>query len=145
MIPTPYKIGGAVLGVVAFAAACFWGGYSYRDARCIATINAMVAGAEQAARSAEAGAREIERLQGEVTDAVSKLHQLREDAKNKAAEVVEREVIRYVTSDPAAGSCELPGNWLRIKNAAARGEAPEVPDAASGIDGGAAGSASGDR
>lgn len=145
MIPTPYKIGGAVLGVLAFAAACLWGGYSYRDARCNATISAMVAEAEKAARAAEADSREIERLQGEVTDTVGRLHQLREDAKNKAAEVVVREVIRYVTSHPSAGSCELPVSWLRIKNAAARGEAPEVSDAASGIDGGAAGSAPGDR
>lgn len=145
MIPTPYKIGAAVLAVLAFGGACGWGGYAYRDARCVATINGMKADAAKAAQDAEADAREIERLQGEVTASAGELHQLREAARNRTAEVVVREVIRYVTSDPDAGSCELPDNWLRIKNASARGESPGVPEAGRGADGAAAGSVAGDQ
>lgn len=145
MIPTPYKIGAAVLTVIAFGAACGWGGYSYRDARCEATINGMLAKANEATRQAEQDAREIERLQGEVTASTGELHQLRKALRSQAAELVTKEVIRYVTSDPAAGSCELPDNWLRIKNASARGEAPGVPEAGRRADGATAGTVAGDQ
>lgn len=117
------------------ASACIasaWSAYSFRDAQCAATVATMERDAHQAAREAEASAREIEALRSDITARTGEIHQLREAARQQAAEVVVKEVIRYVTSDPAAGSCDLPDSWLRIKNAAARGEPAGVPEAAGG-------------
>lgn len=110
--------------IAALCSASAWLGYSYRDARCAATVATMERDAHQAVRQAEASAREIEALRSDITARTGEIHQLREAARQQAADVVVKEVIRYVTSDPAAGSCDLPDSWLRIKNAAARGDIP---------------------
>ena len=107
-----------------YAVALFWSGYAVNGWRLGGQISAMEAAASDAALDSEKKAREIERLNQQVSDAQSVAAELRARKRETVKEVVINEVVKYVQSD-AASDCGLDAAGVRIHNIAASGELPE--------------------
>lgn len=116
MIPARAKIAAAV--IVAFG--LFAAGYrvaAWKYGETLAELRLSYSEAENKALRASQSAT---RLAGELEAERSREREIEYRTINK-------EVIRYVQS-PDAGRCELPTDWVRIHNSAARGTSASQPD-----------------
>lgn len=131
-------IGGALLAVA------FLAGWTVQGWRSDAVIANMQADADKAAKEAQAEAQaktdRINELQDELAQTVAEKQALESQEAEVLTRTITEKVIEYVQS-PDAGNCNLPNQWVRVHDAAARGMPPtedtEAPggtnDTASGI------------
>lgn len=131
-------IGGALL------IAAFLAGWTIQGWRSDAVIANMQADADKAAKEAQSQAQaktdRINELQDELAQTVAEKQALESQEAEVVTRTITKKVIEYVQS-PNAGKCDLPNQWVRVHDAAARGMPPtedtEAPggtnDAASGI------------
>lgn len=140
MIPIQAKL---AVGAVILASA-FWAGWEWRDREADAQLlqkdkafTEYRLAAEEAARVALQGSMELRETKDQLAALAAEAAALR----NREREVVERviiqEVIRYV-SNPTSERVFLPGDWVRIHDAAATGSigslpGPYRPDTATGL------------
>ncbi len=114
-------IGGALL------LAAFLAGWTIQGWRSDAVIANMQAAADKAAKEAQAEAQakvdRIEKLQSELATTIAEKQALEAQEAKVVTKYITKEVIKYVQS-PNAGKCDLPNEWVRVHDAAARGMSP---------------------
>lgn len=106
-------------GLVAGAVlAAFLTAWQIQDWRYGEKIENLAHAHTQAVLQAETKARQTEKaLAAKVAEVDRLSNQAREEVKI-ITETVEKEVVRYVEKDPAAGSCQLSAGWVRTHNRA---------------------------
>lgn len=129
---------GLAVAVAAFVAG--WSVNGWRMGERMASLERDLADARTAAAT---HARRVESLSAGLAARTAEIHDLRQALQDAADQVTIREVIRYVQTDPAAGSCVLPDSWLRIDARSATGAAQDNA-AGPGADGAAARDAAAD-
>lgn len=129
LIPPQYRILALVLALVlAIGVACgagFWSAWAWRSALSDVEISGIKKDLAEANQKAEKDARKIESLSDAVTSRNADILALRDSLREEKNNTTTREVIKYVQSDPDAGSCVHPDGWVRLYNTSARG----VPEA----------------
>lgn len=120
------------VGVATALAIGFSAGWQAQGWKSEAKLNAWKAAAEKSAREATAAARALEQSEANLATTIAEKNAIEAQEARVVDRIVTKEVIRYVKS-PNAGQCRLPGEWVRVHDAAASGRVPEVSDAADGL------------
>lgn len=135
MIPIPGKFYLLAGAAAAIAIAAFGSGWEWRDRLAEAQLRTKEAQialmrleAQQAATEASEQARRLERLMQDRIVLAAELEALRNQEREVVERIVTQEVIRYVQS-PDHGQLVLPGDWVRIHDAAALGARSGLPAA----------------
>ncbi|MBN50017.1 MAG: hypothetical protein CMN85_10785 [Spongiibacteraceae bacterium] len=81
----------------------------------------------EALRQAESDARKAEKELSSVTAEIDRLSEQARENVRVVTETVEKEVIRYVETDPSAGDCQLSLGWVRAHDNATHAEMPQNP------------------
>lgn len=113
----------AMAAAVAMSAGTAWKVQDWRYGKRIAENLNVVHEQYQLAMQDKA---RIEQLRTEKTQAVMEAATLRQQEQEVVTKTVTKEVIKYVQSD-IAGKCDLPNQWVRIHDTAARGQV-DLPD-----------------
>jgi len=118
-------IGGALL------LAAFLAGWTIQGWRSNAVIADMQADAAKAAIEAQKKVDEVEALQEQLSETIAEKQAIEARKNEVVTKYITKKVIEYVKS-PDSGKCDLPNDWVRVHDAAARGM-PEAAETASGF------------
>lgn len=110
VIPPQVKLVAALAVVIA----AFFAGVEWRDRSADLELSDLQSQYDQAQLEANKLADAHEAAMQSAADAVAAEAAAKKAAAEARAQVVTKEVIRYVTKNTSAGSCTLPDEWVRI-------------------------------